>query len=344
MNNRFSLLGSLLPSLLPSRRNYSTSQIMQLVMVALCPGLLVMVFYFGFGILINVAFSVLFALLFELMILKFREKDVRAVLGDGSAVVTGILIGLALPPMLPVWMIVIANFFAIVVAKHLYGGLGQNLFNPAMVGFAVLIVSFPVAMSLWPSTIIQVEKEQADYSSFEVLLQTKIGGTAPDAISSATPLDRFRQKGAMTVNELWQAGEFGLVSGKAWEMINLAFFLSGLALIAFRLASWRAPLSMLLSLGLMALFFYDGGSSASMGSPFFHWFSGATMLCAFFIVTDPVTSPDSETAQFIFGAGAGLLIFLVRSIGGFPEGAAFAVLLMNALSPALDQLTIRMKK
>lgn len=305
----------------------SLSRIMQLVIVALLPGVIVMSLYFGTGILINIAFSVVSALMFELVALKLRGRDLRPTLGDGSAVVTGILIGLALPPLLPLWMILIANFFAIVVAKHLYGGLGHNLFNPAMVGFAVLIVSFPVAMSLWPSTMPAAE-----------------AALAADAISSATPLDQFRQKGAMTVDELWQSGGFGLVSGRAWEMINLSFLLSGLALIFFRLASWRAPLAMLVSLTVMASLFYDGGSSASQGSPFFHLFSGATMLTAFFIVTDPVTSPDSDAAQIIFGAGAGLLIFVVRSIGGFPEGAAFAVLLMNALSPALDQLTIKIQQ
>lgn len=303
-------------------QSFSTSRMMQIVILALIPGCLTFGYYFGSGVLINVIASGLTALVFEVLVLILRGKEVKPVIKDGSALVTGLLIGLALPPLLPLWMILIANFFAIVIAKQLYGGLGHNIFNPAMVGYAVLIVSFPIAMSSWTSTDLQ-----------------------PDAYTSATPLDQFKFRGALTVDELFESSStFGRVSGVAWERINLAFLLGGLMLVYLRIVSFRAPLAMLLSLSVLSLFFYQGGSSASLGSPLFHLFSGATMLTAFFIVTDPVTSPDSETGQIIFGAGVGLLIFLIRSMGAFPDGAAFAILLMNACSPLIDQVILRLNR
>jgi len=227
------------------------------------------------------------------------------------------LIGLALPPSLPIWMILAGCLFAIIFAKHFYGGLGQNLFNPAMVGYAVLIISFPLAMSNWP------------------LPATSL----VDGISGATPLDDFKFRGVLSVKEYWQAADGN--NWSAWSVINASFLLGGVYLLYIKACTWVAPCTMLGTLALLALFFFDGGSPESLGSPLFHLFSGATMIGAFYIVTDPVTSPDSVRGQAIFGVGVGLLTFIIRTTGAYPEGIAFAVLLMNGCSPLIDYIEYR---
>ena len=301
-----------------------TSNLMLQVLLALVPGTLALTYLFGVGIIINVAAAMLFSLLLELTVLKIRQAPVSTI-RDGSAVLTGALLGLALPPGLPLWMTFIGCLFAIIFAKHLYGGLGQNLFNPAMVGYAVLIISFPLAMSDW---------------NFPTNIMT-FDGTLIDGITAATPLDEFKFRGALTVDEYWL--QFGEENWFAWVLINTGFLLGGLYLLATRVCTWMAPVSMLITLMVLSILFYDSGGSSSFGSPLFQLFSGATMMGAFFIVTDPVTSPDSFRGQFIFGAGVGLLTFIIRNYGAYPEGLAFAVLLMNACSPLIDHIEFRLK-
>jgi H+/Na+-translocating ferredoxin:NAD+ oxidoreductase subunit D len=292
------------------------------VQLALLPGLLATAYYFGPGIILNVLLAMLFALLLELVALKFRGASL-SIARDGSALLTGALIGLALPPCLPFWMILLACIFAIIIAKHFYGGLGQNLFNPAMVGYAVLIISFPLAMSDWPVPSLSASASMVD------------------GLSGATPLDEFRFRGALTVEEFWQTRSAD--NWNAWFAINAGFLAGGLYLLYSRVCNWVAPVAMLVTLAFLTLFFFDGGSSDSLGSPLFHLFSGATMMGAFFIVTDPVTSPDSRRGQALFGAGVGLLTFIIRSKGAYPEGMAFAILLMNGTSPLIDYFEYRMK-
>ena len=299
-----------------------TSKLMYQVQIALLPGFLATAYYFGPGIVFNVASAMLFALLCELIALRLRGIPATTA-RDGSALLTGALIGLALPPYLPVWMILVACIFAIIFAKHFYVGLGQNLFNPAMVGFAVLIISFPLAMSDWP-----VPSNAALTSMV-------------DGISGATPLDEFKFRGAITVEEYWQ--KFGSSNWTAWFVINAGFLIGGLYLLFIKACNWIAPAAMLTTLALLSLWFFDGGSSDSFGSPLFHLFSGATMMGAFFVVTDPVTSPDSPRGQALFGIGIGSLTFIIRSSGAYPEGIAFAILLMNGCSPLIDYIEYRIK-
>ncbi len=298
----------------------NTSNLMYQVQIALLPGFLVTTYYFGPGVVVNVASAMLFALLSEIIALKLRGVSL-ATARDGSALLTGALIGLALPPYLPVWMVLVACIFAIIFAKHFYGGLGQNLFNPAMVGYAVLIISFPLAMSSWPAL--------------------PISTSLLDGFSGATPLDEFKFRGALTVEEYWQ--KFGNSNWTAWFVINVGFLIGGLYLLYIKACTWMAPTAMLATLALLSLLFFDGGSSDSLGSPLFHLFSGATMMGAFFVVTDPVTSPDSIWGQALFGIGVGLLTFIIRSAGAYPEGIAFAILLMNGCSPLIDYIEYRVK-
>jgi len=296
---------------------------MLLVTLALLPGTIVMTWFFGAGVLINMGMAAISCMLCESLVLLARKRQVIHTLADGSAGVTGALLGLCLPPELPLWIIPVGCFFAIVVAKQLYGGLGHNLFNPAMTGYAVLILSFPLALSTWPET---------------ELNGNVVGSGIPfDGLTAATPLDAFRHKGDMQADTFMQQTD-NLKTITQWRVINVAFMITGLLLLWLRVAQWRAPISMLITLCVLGVLFYDEGSSASLGSPLFHLFSGATMLAAFFIVTDPVTSPDSRPGQWLFGAGTGGLIFLMRATGAYPDGVAFAVLLMNAFAPLLDQL------
>lgn len=303
------------------------------VQIALLPGFLALTYFYGAGIILNVAFAMLFCLIFELTALKFRNIPLTTA-KDGSALLTGALLGLALPPYLPIWMILVGCVFAIIFAKHMYGGLGQNLFNPAMVGFAVIIISFPLAISHWPAP------ETITYSSIDAL-RIKLGSPMIDGFTGATPLDEFKFRGALTVDEFWN--KHGSDHWADWMKVNIAFLMGGLYLLYSKSCTWRAPVTMLVTLGSLSLAFFDGGSSESLGSPIFHLFTGATMMGAFFIVTDPVTSPDSNWGQIIFGFGVGLLTFIIRSAGAYPEGIAFAVLLMNGCSPLLDYIEFRIK-
>lgn len=314
-----------------ARSTSTTRTIMGQVLLALLPGVAAMAWYFGPGVLVNLLLAIAAAAATEALVLSARDRPLE-ILSDRSALVTGMLLGLCLPPLLPAWMVILGSAFAVLFGKQLYGGLGNNPFNPAMVGYAMLIVAFPLAMSLWPTP------GDAMHLAARDLIGYKLGMPVADGISSATPLDAFKFRGSATVEEFFSttAGMAG-VAGEGWQVVNIAF-LAGGAWLAYRKAcDWVMPVTFIGTLGLLAAIFYDGGSSSSLGSPLFHWFSGATMLAAFFIITDPVTSPDSRTGQIIFAAGIGLLTFIIRSIGAYPDGVAFAVLLMNAAAPLIDQ-------
>jgi electron transport complex protein RnfD len=315
----------------------TTSGIMRQVLLALLPGTLVLAYFFGPGVLVNVVIATAAATATEALVLNTRKQPLTTLL-DGSAMLTGILLGLSLPPFLPVWMIVAGCAFAMVFGKHVYGGLGQNPFNPAMVGYAMMIVAFPLAMSSWPAP----SPFPGNDAGIVELLSYKLGMPLVDGVAMATPLDAFKFRGAATVGE-FLAGPQALaaMAGHGWQWVNLAFLAGGAFLLYRRVADWAMPAAMLASLVLLAALFYDGGSSRSLGSPFFHLFNGATMMAAFFVVTDPVTSPDSFTGRLVFGAGVGILTFTIRSIGAYPDGIAFAVLLMNAAAPFIDQVRWR---
>ncbi|MFT4854017.1 MAG: electron transport complex protein RnfD, partial [Saprospiraceae bacterium] len=269
-----------------------TPRIMHQVLLALLPGITALCYFFGIGIMLNIAIACISALLTEALVLRARQRSLAS-LKDGSALVVGILLALALPPLLPVWIIVLGSAFGMLFGKHLYGGLGHNPFNPAMVGYAALIVSFPLLMSHWPSPGAAPAWIDVINVKFSPLLSSATGSV--DMLSGATALDSFKFRGALTIAEAWQADAgFGVFAGIGWEWINGGFLLGGIYLLATRVIPPMAPLGMLAGLTICAILFYDSGSSQSLGSPLFHLFSGATMLGAFFIVTDPVSSPDTK--------------------------------------------------
>ncbi|AKH69101.1 electron transport complex, RnfABCDGE type, D subunit [Spongiibacter sp. IMCC21906] len=316
----------------------STPKVMRLVLLATVPGLFTLTWFFGFGTLINVLWASLSALGFEALALKLRKRPIGFYLNDGSALVTAFLLGIALPPASPLWMIIVGTGFAILIAKQLYGGMGYNPFNPAMAAYVFLLISFPVAMTTWlaPQGI-----SGELLGPLDALLRSlgMFNGNI-DGLTAATPLDVLKQNNSLILSDLWaQTPQFGRWAGIGWEWVNGAFLAGGLYLMYRRVFTWHAPISMLLALSLMSLLFFDGGSSASGGSPLFHLFSGATMFGAFFIVTDPVSSAVSNKGRIIYGALIGVLIYLIRHWGNYPDAVAFAVLLMNFAAPFIDHYT-----
>jgi electron transport complex protein RnfD len=327
----------------------STADVMKLVLLATIPGLVALTVFFGWGTLINILITCSVALACEAAIIRLRNRPVMFYLKDNSALVTAVLLGLALPPLAPWWIPVVGTIFAIAIAKHLYGGLGYNPFNPAMVGYVVLLISFPVQMTAWPAPIPLYPADidvPGVWQSLQIVLpflNTGANSSVIDAFTAATPLDTFKHNTGFLVEQLYKKDSLfsqGNWAGIGWEWVNFAFLTGGCFLLYRRVFTWHAPVAMLVSLALCAGLFYDGGSSSSHGSPILHLLSGATMLGAFFIVTDPVTSATSNRGRLIYGALIGILIFIIRSWGNYPDAVAFAVLLMNFAAPLIDNYTL----
>ncbi|MEW6169856.1 MAG: RnfABCDGE type electron transport complex subunit D [Pseudomonadota bacterium] len=299
----------------------SVSAVMRDVLIALVPGVAVYVLLFGFGVLRNIALACASCLLVEALVLQARGKALRPFLLDASALVTGILLALALPPIAPWWIAVVGSVFAMLLGKHVYGGLGYNPFNPAMVGYVVLLISFPVQMTTWPA--------------LQPLWQS-----ATDAVSGATALDHVRTQLRLqrTLSEIRGDAPIGWIAGRGWEWIALAWLAGGFYLLARRTIRWQIPLGMLAGVALVALPFwaFDGDRYAS---PLFHWLSGATMLGAFFIATDPVSAATTPRGRLLYGFMIGVLVYVIRTWGGYPDGVAFAVLLLNICAPTIDRYT-----
>jgi electron transport complex protein RnfD len=318
----------------------SVTRMMLAVVYALLPGCVAYIYFFGWGLLVNMVLAIVFALVVEAIMLRLRKRPVLPFLSDGSAVVTAMLLALALPTLAPWWLVLIGVGFAIVIAKHLYGGLGYNPFNPAMVGYAVLLIAFPREMTAWlPADIHHMGfLDSLRYTLFDALPT----GTTLDSITAATPLDTVKTELGLdhTLDEIFtsHSGLFGSVAGHGWEWINLMFMLGGLILIYRKIISWRIPLALLGSLFIIATLFALPAPDIRP-SPWFHLFGGAAMLGAFFIATDPVTAATTPRGQLIYGAGAGILIYVIRTWGGYPDAVAFAVLLMNMAAPTIDYYT-----
>lgn len=307
-------------------------QAMKLVLLATAPGMLMLFWLYGWGVLINLILAAATALAVEAAVLQLRKQPVKPTLSDGSALVSATLLALALPPYCPWWLTVSAAAFGLFFGKHLYGGVGKNPFNPAMLGFALVLVMFPQQMTHWPAShgmdLFGGLQQVFGFSS----------GQTPDAWAQATALDSLRINKSLTMEELFAGNPaFGRFGGRGVEWVNLAFLAGGAFLLQRRVFSWHAPVGMLASLFIISLLCWNGTGSDSQGSPLFHLLTGASMLGAFFIVTEPISGAKSPTARLLFGAGVGLLTYLIRTWGGYPDGVAFAVLLMNLCVPALER-------
>ncbi|MCL2655867.1 MAG: RnfABCDGE type electron transport complex subunit D [Betaproteobacteria bacterium] len=315
------------------RQANSVTQVMGEVLLALLPGVIVYVYIFGIGVLIQILLATLTALVCEAGMLKIRSKPLGLYLGDLSAVVTAWLIALAFPPIGPWWLVVAGTALAIVVAKHLYGGLGQNPFNPAMAAYAAMIVSFPALMSQWPGA------GQLGGAAQAALI---FGGERiADAITGATPLDALRT-GLHAPNaqliELMRSQAFGAFGGRGWEWVSVGFLIGGLYLLARRIITWHVPLAFAGGLVLIAAIAH---LLAPLRYPdaLFELTAGAAMLGAFFILTDPVSGAATPRGKLIYAGGAAILTWIIRHFGGYPDGVAFATLLMNLCVPLIDMKT-----
>lgn len=315
----------------------SVQRVMLQVLLALLPGIAAYVGLVGASILLQLVIATLAALVGEALMLWLRGKPLRLFLSDGSAIVTAWLIALTFPPLAPWWLIVVGALFAIVVAKQLYGGLGQNPFNPAMIAFAVCIVSFPALMSQWP--VLGLKLSLSEQIEIIAGLSQRV-----DVMSGATPLDSLKTalklgEGAVDVPTLLATQDvFGNFAGRGWEWVSGGYLLGGLWLWQRKVISWHAPLGFIAGISLLAGALW-GWNPQQFANPLFHLFSGGAMLGAFFIVTDPVSGCTTSRGKLIFGFCAGVMAYLIRVFGGYPDGVAFAVLLMNLCVPLIDMYT-----
>lgn len=297
---------------------YTVPRVMYQVLLALVPVAVVQTLVFGPGVPVQLAVAGATALGSEGLALRLRDRPTRPQLRDGSVLVTAALLALSVPPLLPWWLTALGTAIAVLLAKHAYGGLGQNPFNPAMVGYAALLVSFPLEMTRWP-----------------------VPGPGFDALTGATALDTLRNglRQSYTMQEILSGPAFGSLGSRGGEWINLAALAGGAYLLLRKIIRFHIPLAMLLGLAVPATILHAFDPGAHAGATF-HLASGATMLGAFFIATDPVSAATSDRGRLVYGAGIGLLTWTIRTWGGYPDGLAFAVLLMNLAVPLLDRYTV----
>ncbi len=321
----------------------SVQKTMVTVLLALIPATAFNIYLFGWPAILLFIITVGSCVAVEAACLALADQPVKAVLGDYSAVLTGWLLAMSLPPWAPWWVGVLAAVFAIALAKHAFGGIGQNVFNPAMVGRTVLLVSFPVVMTAWvaPHPLFS-----SGAPGLADAIAITFGGHMPDTVSAASALGYIKtelSRGIPVTQSMAQVPELmdmvlGYRAGSLGETSAILILAGGLFLMFKRIISWHIPLSVMGGLFLMGAVFH-AVDPARFASGTFHLMSGATFLGAFFIATDYVTSPVSKQGQLIFGIGCGVLIWIIRTFAGYPEGMAFAVLLMNGLAPIIDQYT-----
>jgi electron transport complex protein RnfD len=307
------------------------------VMLATLPGLLAQVVFFGWGNLINVLWCIALAVGAEAAMLRLRKRPVMFFLRDNTAALTGLLLGLSLPPLAPFWVSAVAVLAAIILAKQLYGGLGSNPFNPAMVGYALVLISFPVAMTTnWAAPGLFGDSAPGFWETLRIIAAGQ--QSTVDAFTMATPLDYYKHNiSSQTATEVLQHPSFGEGIAKGWEWVNAGFLAGGAVLLWMRLITWHIPVSLLAGLAIMSLAF---GSNPDLYAPLsMHLLAGGTMLGAFFIATDPVSAATSHQGKLIYGAGIGVLIYLIRTWGAYPDAVAFGVLLMNFAVPFIDYYT-----
>ncbi len=301
------------------RTTTDTRRLMLDVIIALLPAVGVAVWQFGCKPLIVIASSVISAVFFEWLYRKLLKKDCSV--GDLSAVVTGLLLALTLPTSTPWWMPIIGTFFAIVVVKQLYGGLGKNFLNPALAGRAFLLSSYTINMTAaWA--------KPATLSSPAMV----------DAVSMATPLSYLKSGEALPVYYTVKNLLIGVVPGCIGELSVIALTVGGLYLIIRKVISWRIPVAFIGTVAVITLVFGGGGDSyTNVQWMLANLFSGGLFLGAFFMATDYATSPVTLPGQLLYGCGCGILTIMIRYFGGFPEGVSYAILIMNLCAWAIDK-------
>ena len=294
----------------------SISKNMYGVLIALIPAFLVSLYFFGLGALIVTVVSVFFCVLFEYLIQKFLMKK-QPTIYDGSAILTGVLLAFNLPSNLPIWIIAIGALAAIGIGKMSFGGLGNNIFNPALTGRIFLLISFPAQMTTWP--IVDV------MNPFPL--------TYTDATTGATALSLLHDPSAAmpTLSDMF----LGYMGGSLGEICALGLLLGFIYMLWKKIITWHIPVSIFVTVfiftGIMHLV-----NPIQYANPFFHLFSGGMMLGAIFMATDYVTSPMSKGGQIVFGIGIGILTTVIRLFGSYPEGMSFAIFIMNGVTPIIN--------
>ncbi|CAB5496422.1 Electron transport complex protein RnfD [Bathymodiolus thermophilus thioautotrophic gill symbiont] len=301
----------------------STSQMMRQVIYALALGIIAIYTFFGWGVIVQIVLAVVTALATESLFLKIRKRPIMPAISDGSAVLTALLLAVSIPSIAPWWVVVVGVSFAIIFGKQLYGGLGNNPFNPAMLGYAFLLISYPLPMTTWASEFINLSQ------AFEIIFNLNL----VDALSGATHLDEVKTQ--LGLGKM--ISEINVHSTtQAW--VNMGFLLGGVYLLIRRVIFWQIPSAFLLGIVVTA-FFLSLGSSEYYLPVQNHLMLGGTMLGAFFIATDPVSASTTPKGRLIYGFLIGVLIVIIRTFGNYPDSVAFAVLLMNITVPLIDYYT-----
>ncbi len=296
----------------------SVPKIMVSVLLALLPAVLMGVYFFGLPALFVLLLSTGSAMVVEAGMQKIMGREVTVL--DGSAALTGLLLGMTLPPSSPWWMVLVGSLVAIVLGKQIYGGLGHNLFNPALVGRVVLLISWPVQMTTW-------------------VKPTPLFTGAVDAVTAASPLGILKVEGVAKLANLNLLDSLlGNVAGSIGEISVLALLVGAIFLFWKGYITWHIPLSFIGTVGVVSSVFWLV-NPLQYACPSFHLVNGGLMLGAFFMATDYVTAPVTRKGRIVFGIGCGLLTILIRIFGVYPEGVAFAILLMNVFSPLIDRYT-----
>lgn len=325
-----------------------TGAVMRLVIYAAIPGIAMQAIMFGYGVLVQLALAIVTAVITEVVILELRNKNSERAFKDCSAILAAILLAISIPPLAPWWVVVIGTFFSIAIVKQLYGGLGFNMFNPAMAGYVMLLISFPVQMTSWlPPTGLT----EQGYSLWDAIHTVFTGFTTNgysieqlkvtiDGATMATPLDHV--KVALTegyvVSEALHNGLFNGSIGKGWGPVAFAYLAGGLFLIKMKVINLHIPLSMLASAFIVSSFLFLIDNTI-YGSPWFHLINGSLIVGAFFIATDPVSASTTNRGRIIFGAAIGFWVIIIRTWGAYPDAVAFAVVLMNMAVPLIDYYT-----
>lgn len=317
------------------------------VMIALIPATLFSIYLFGWLALFLILTCITSCLLSEAVCLKMMGRPLATLL-DQSAALTGLLLALTLPAATPWWMAILGSVAAIVLGKQVYGGLGYNVFNPALAARVILLISFPLNMTSWlvpmhaGSAALNLYDFSASLNFF--FLGTESLKLGLDAVTMASPLGYVKTEWTVGVPATEALNSYGYTyldaflgfeAGSIGETSALALLIGGIFLLARHTITWHIPISYIGTVMLLAAIF-NTVAPAQFTSPTFHLFAGGLMLCAFFMATDPVSSPVTPAGQIVFGAGCGILTWCIRSFGGFPEGAMFAVLLMNCAVPLID--------
>ena len=317
------------------------------VILALMPAGIVSVYLFGWLAFMLITLCMVTCVATEFIVLRMMGRPATPI-GDGSAALTGLLLALTLPAYIPWWMVLLGSIIAIILGKQLYGGLGYNLFNPALAARVILLISFPLNMTAWivpmhvGAPIIDLYNFNDCFNLF--LFGPEAVARTLDAITMASPLGHIKTEWSQGIgvtealrnyDYIYLDAFLGLEAGSIGETSAIALLIGGIYLLARHTISWHIPFTYLATVMVLAAIF-NMIDPAHYAPPLFHLLAGGLILCAFFMATDPVSSPVTAKGRIVFGIGCGILTWSIRTYGGYPEGAMFAVILMNCAVPIID--------